>query len=117
MKSVIPIFLIQIFLLPLLSKVFERIIYGRIIKHVENFELLNANRFSFRSKLSTINTARRLTELMRNMKNDENYAIVVLLDFQKTFDRVGHVILLDKLENYGICYNLQNSFLEKHTSI
>ena len=56
-------------LLPSLAKVFERIIYNRIINYFEHFELLNANQFRFRSKLNTVDAALRFVEEIRNMEN------------------------------------------------
>ena len=76
-------------LLPSLAKVFERIIYNRMINS-EHFELLNANQFGFRSKFNTVDAAPRLVEEIRNMKNLKKDPLMLLLDLQKAFDRVDH---------------------------
>ena len=101
-------------LLSVIAKVFERIIYLRLIDYFERFKLLSDKQFGFRSKLSTINAALNLTEEIRDVKEQRQDPYLVLLDLKKAFDTVDHDILMSKLNSYGIrgvCYNLLRSYL------
>ena len=56
----------------------------------------------FRSKLSTVIAIFEVTEEIRNLKDQKNREVMlVLLNLKKAFDRVNQLILLDKLEQYG----------------
>ena len=48
------------------------------------------------------------------MLDNKNYTIGLFLNIQKAFDSIDHLILLQKLDNYGIggtCNNLIKSYL------
>ena len=70
-------------LLSVIAKVFERIIYLRLIDYFERFKLLSDKQFGFRSKLSTINAALNLTEEIRDVKEQRQDPYLVLLDLKK----------------------------------
>ena len=89
-------------LLCTLSKVFEKVMYSRLIKFLEKFSILYEYQFGFRRKRSThlalITLIDKLTQAIENVE----YVIGVFLDFSKAFDIVNHEILLDKLYHYGV---------------
>jgi len=53
-------------LLTSFSKVFERIIYDRLLKHIETNNILAAEQFSFRSSSSTENASYKLNDDILN---------------------------------------------------
>ena len=71
-------------------------------KFLENHKCFYKNQFGFRKKHSTNHALITITEKIRNVLDNNQYACGVLLDFQKAFDTVNHRILLSKLEYYGI---------------
>ena len=85
-----------------LSKVFEKVVYDRMILFLENFKILNENLFGFRKNKSTYMALLSLTENLTQALEKWEYVVGVFLDFSKAFETVDHEILLDKLEHYGI---------------
>ena len=89
-------------LLSTFSKIVERLPYNRILDFLNKHKTLNKYQFGFRTNHSTYMALINLVEnLMKALENCEN-AIGTFLDFQKAFDTVNHIILLDKLCIYGI---------------
>ena len=89
-------------LLCVLSKVYEKIMYNRLIIFLENYDILFANQFGFRKLHSSYMALMVLTDkLIKSLENGE-FVIGVYLDFSKAFATVDHEILLSKLSHYGI---------------
>ena len=89
-------------LLCILSKVFEKIMYPRLLEFLEKFEIIYKNQFGFRKKHSSYMALMVLMdEISKSLERGE-YVVGVFLDFSKAFDTVNHDILLQKLYHYGI---------------
>ena len=69
---------------------------------IEKHKILYLNQYGFRMKHSTILTLITLTDKIKQVIDNGEYAIGIYLDLKKAFDTVNHVILLKKLEHYGI---------------
>ena len=94
--------IITVSLLCVLSKVYEKIMYNRLIIFLENFDILFENQFGFRKLHSSYMALMVLVDkLIKSLQNGE-FVIGVYLDFSKAFDTVDHEILLSKLSHYGI---------------
>ena len=110
--NVVPIFKagdVQIFtnyrpvsILPVFSKIMERIMYNRLLSFLNKYNILYAYQFGFREKYSTYLALITLTEKISEALEAGNHVIGIFLDFSKAFDTVNHEILLLKLEHYGI---------------
>ena len=98
-------------LLSMLSKVFERIMYYRLIDYLEEHRILFEYPFGFRKMHSTYLAFMLLMDKWIHSIENGNHVVGVCLDFSKAFDTVDHSILLFKLEHYGIrgsalkCFN------------
>ena len=89
-------------LLPLFSKVLERIMYNRILKFINKHKLLYRCQFGFRKDHSTYMALIILIDKITSALDNGDFTIAVLIDFRKAFDTVDHEILLNKLYHYGI---------------
>jgi len=101
-------------ILPVVSKVFERILYKQLVEYLDAENLLSEHQFGFRCSHSTVSALFDCSnEWYCNMDRGP-YNLVIFLDLQKAFDTVNHVLLLGKLEACGItddALNLLASYL------
>jgi len=84
-------------LLTSFSKVFEKIIYDILLKHIETNNILAVGQFSFRTSLSTEKTSYKLIDIILNALNNRMMVGGIFCDIQKAFDCINHNILLTKL--------------------
>ena len=90
-------------LLPYLSKIFEKVVFSRLINHISTNNILTPYQFGFQKNTSTLDALIHFTELMYDSLNSRKTCLNVLIDFSKAFDTVNHDILLRKLHRYGVC--------------
>ena len=93
-------------LLPLPSKIVEKIIHDRMMHHLEFNGYLDTKQGGFRKNNSTVNTVSYLTNDIFNNMNKREITMATYIDMAKAFDTVNHTILLNKLEKLGIVGNL-----------
>ena len=101
-------------ILPLFSKVLERVMYNRVIKFINKHKLIYLYQFGFRKDHSTYMALIILIDKITAALDNGDFTIAVLIDFRKAFDTVDHRILLDKLYHYGIrgvAHEWMNSYL------
>ena len=89
-------------ILPFFSKLFERLMYNRLIDFIEKHQLLYQYQFGFRKNHSTFTALVVLLEKITAVLNNSEFAVCIFIDFRKAFDTVEHSILLEKLYHYGI---------------
>ena len=89
-------------LLCILSKVFEKIMYTRLLKFLNKLQIIYKNQFGFRKHHSTYMALMLLIDKITKSLDKGEFVVGVFLDFSKAFDTVNHEILLKKMEHYGI---------------
>ena len=89
-------------ILPVLSKVFERVIHRQLYAYLEQNDLLSKNQFGFRTKSSTQHAVTKLLDPIRQNMDKGLMTGAVFVDLRKAFDTVDHARLLSKLTIYGI---------------
>ena len=89
-------------LLSNLEKIYEKVMYSRLIGFLEENNQIYSRQFGFRKSHSTENTLINIVERIRNSLDNGEFACGVFVDLQKAFDTVDHEILLAKLNHYGV---------------
>ena len=89
-------------ILPILSKIFEKVVSTRLMKFLKSTNAIFEHQFGFQTGKSTdlaiLDIHSKIVEAFEN----KELACCVFLDFAKAFDTVNHKILIRKLEYYGI---------------
>ena len=89
-------------ILSTVNKIFEKILYNRLIKYIDKFQILYKYQFGFRKNHSTEHALIEITDQIRLAMDNNKITCGIFVDLSKAFDTVNHHILLGKLENYGI---------------
>ena len=89
-------------LLPVMSKVLEKIIYKRTVFHLNSNELIYCKQFGFRKNHSTSDAISLLVSEILQSWNSGLSVIGVFIDLRKAFDTVCHDLILKKLEKLGV---------------
>ena len=89
-------------LLPICTKIFERIIYNRIFEYLIENNLITEIQSGFKPGDSCINQLLSITHDIYKSLNDGFKVKGVFLDISKAFDKVWHEALIYKLKQNGI---------------
>ena len=83
-------------LLSNLDKIFEKMIYPRIFKFLNDNNVIFPKQFGFRSKHSTVHAILNMSQTIADSLDSGNFGCGVFVDLRKAFDTVDHKILLNK---------------------
>ena len=86
-------------LLPIISKIFERIMLNQITVYMD--EYLSHHLCGYRKGFSTQTALTSLIEKWKQILDSKGYGAAILMDLSKAFDTINHELLIAKLHAYG----------------
>lgn len=90
-----------ILILSCFSKVFERLVFDRMMKFLNNFQLLDAAQHGFRSGRSTQTGALDFVEFVYKCLGRGSYVLGLYFDLSRAFNSLFFEFILDKFYNMG----------------
>ena len=88
--------------LPAFPKIFERVMYNRLLRFFNAFKILYDNQYGFRKHHPTAYALACVYDKISSAIENKEYAVGIFIDLSKAFDTVDHHILISKLEHYGV---------------
>ena len=88
--------------LPVIAKVFEKLVNERLMDFLESNDILYRHQYGFRKRYSTKLSLINLVNTLLKAIDRGEITLGIFIDFKKAFDTINHSILSEKLEYYGI---------------
>nr|CAI5862155.1 unnamed protein product [Callosobruchus analis] len=92
-------------LLPILSKVFEKLVYNQLKQYCFENSIIPVNQSGFKAGNSTTTTLLKVTDDIVGALDKSQAAALVLLDLSKAFDTINHPLLISKCKFFGFSEN------------
>ena len=89
-------------ILPVISKVLERVVHQQLTRYLHEHKILSPYQCGFRKCHSTEFAALSFADTIRRNIDQGQLTGAVFIDLRKAFDTVNHDVLLDKLTEIGV---------------
>ena len=83
-------------------KLLEHIVHSNVMAHFDRHNILKDNKYGFRKKRSCETQLIVTVQEIASRLSKGDQVDVILLDFEKAFDKVSHSRLLYKMDYYGV---------------
>jgi hypothetical protein len=95
-------------LLPIVSKIFEKLLFKRLKPIIEEKNLIPSHQFGFRNRHSTTDQIHRITNVFEKALEEKRICSTIFLDVAQAFDKVWH---------RGLEYKMGRDLPEKHSQL
>ena len=102
-------------ILPVLSKIFERVTLNQLTQYFEKHELLTGFQHAYRKFHGTVTCLFELLNEIYQLIDNKNKVAIVSLDLSKAFDTINHQLLIQKLKSFNLKSNATD-FLKSYLS-
>ena len=82
-------------LLPVVSKIFEKLLHKRFSAFFDKHDVIYNNQYGFRKNHSTVHALNTAVSQIVQSLNKNEVVFGIFIDFSKAFDTIQHRILLD----------------------
>ena len=89
-------------LLPIVSRLLEKLVKEQVDKYLEEHQLLPLTQFAYRTNHSTEDALVLAVDRWLDAKFHRRTTGVIMVDMSKAFDRVRHDILISELHSLGV---------------
>ena len=86
-------------ILPIFSKIYERVILNQLCQFIENNAIYNQNQSGFRKGHTTTTLLLKLRDDIIKAMNKSEVTLSILIDYSKAFDTIDHQTLVKTLVN------------------
>jgi hypothetical protein len=97
-------------LLPVFSKIFEKVVFTQLYDYFHYHKLLYSSQYGYRKEHSTEQACIELVDRLINILDNNKFPLTIFIDLTKAFDTLDHQILLYKLQYYGVHRNCLSWF-------
>jgi len=91
--------MVQASLLPVLSKLFEKLLLSKLLEIIERQKIISNHQFGFRHRHAIIEQIHRIVKKINTDMDAGRYCMAAFLDVLQAFDKVWHASLLHKIKS------------------
>ena len=102
-------------LLPVLSKIVEKVLNKQITNKLDEYHLIDDNQYGFRTEHSTEDAVVKFVDQIERLLPNNKFVISIHIDVSKAFDSCNHEIMSKKLKKIGlskVALDLMNSYMK-----